>query len=189
MTSVVRFHRITDPGDPHMDAIRPIYQTSFPPDEQRTPADNHKVLSHPDFHCMALVDGTGRTTGALTFWDFAKLRYLEHFAMDPGHRSGGHGSRALRELAAISPDRLIVVEIDMPVDPISRRRLGFYERQGYVLNEGVYRHAPYQPGYAAREHRLLSLGRAMTAPEREAFEIGVETIVMGYTKDWGTPNE
>ena len=177
-------HRITGPGDPLLAPLWHIYQHSFPEVEQRTFEDHCRALADPAFHCDALTapgEQSARTCcGLMCFWDLGGLRYIEHFAMHPDHRCGGHGSRILREFAARTRDRLLMLEIDPLESDIARRRLGFYQRLGFVLNKDVYVHPPYQEGHPHYDLLLLSLGRSMTPEERALFEASIEREVMRY---------
>ena len=54
----------------------------------------------------------------------------------------------------------VILEIDPPVDDISRRRKGFYERNGFIANDYDYTHLPYHRG--CEGHRLV----IMSSPHR-----------------------
>ena len=41
---------------------------------------------------------------------------------------------------------LIVLEVEMPVEEMAKRRINFYQRQGFVLWEKEYKQPPYKPG-------------------------------------------
>lgn len=56
--------------------------------------------------------------------------------------------------------KTIILEIDPPVDDISRRRKGFYERNGFIANDYDYTHLPYHRD--CKGHRLI----IMSSPRR-----------------------
>ena len=181
-------YRITSPDDPKLPPLWDIYRHSFPDVEQRTLADHKAALHNQDFHCRALVEND-TVQGLLLFWDFehvgSGLRYIEHFALAPAARSGGRGSRVLRAFAQERPELLLMLEIDPLDTDIARRRLQFYERLGYVLNEPTYWHPPYQPEHSDYPLLLLSLGRGMHPEERTGFEQAVQDVAMQYAMGMG----
>ena len=46
----------------------------------------------------------------------------------------------------------------MPTEEMSKRRIGFYERLGFVLDHHVYFQPPYRRGEALLEMRLMTHG-------------------------------
>ena len=47
----------------------------------------------------------------------------------------------------------------MPAEEMSKRRIGFYERLGFVLDHHVYFQPPYRKGEAFLEMRLMTHGK------------------------------
>ncbi len=52
----------------------------------------------------------------------------------------------------------VVLEVEMPTDALSKRRIGFYERLGFVLDHHTYFQPPYRSGEAFLEMRLMTYG-------------------------------
>ena len=52
----------------------------------------------------------------------------------------------------------VVLEVEMPTEEMSKRRIGFYERLGFVLDHHVYFQPPYRRGEALLEMRLMTHG-------------------------------
>ena len=105
-----------------------LYGMSFPYNEQREPDSQAKIMSDPEYHFELIYD-EGRFVGEVLSWENADFIYIEHFCMLPDVRGRGCGARALELLRARG--KTIILEIDPPVDDISRRRKGFYERNGF----------------------------------------------------------
>ena len=61
------------------------------------------------------------------------MTYGEHFAVDPDERGGGYGGKALRLLCE-ELQTPVVLEVELPFDEMSRRRIGFYQRSGFTLS-------------------------------------------------------
>ena len=77
--------------------------------------------------------------------EFDDFYYVEHFAIDPTLRNGGYGKKTLDYLCK-KLDRPIVLEVEMPVEEMAKRRINFYQRQGFILWEKEYKQPPYKPG-------------------------------------------
>lgn len=107
-------------------------------------------MSDPEYYFELIYD-EGRFVGEMLSWENADFIYVEHFCMLPDVRGRGCGSRALELLRARG--KTIILEIDPPVDDISRRRKGFYERNGFIANDYDYTHLPYHRG--CKGHRLV----------------------------------
>lgn len=55
-------------------------------------------------------------------------------------------------------DTPVVLEVEIPAEEMSKRRIGFYERLGYVLDDHVYYQPPYRRGEEFLEMRLMTYG-------------------------------
>lgn len=79
---------------------------------------------------------------------------MEHFAIAPQLRGQSWGSRALREFLAEGDP--VVLEIDPPEDPVSRRRKGFYEGLGLVSNPWPHIHPPYRLEFSGHALEVMT---------------------------------
>ena len=61
----------------------------------------------------------------------------------------------------------ICLEVELPEDELTRRRIGFYERNGFVFNEYPYIQPPISKGKSPVPLRIMTYGEAIT---RETFE-------------------
>lgn len=133
-----------------------LYESAFPPDERRPreqmpPAD-------PAFRLWAVGDD-----GLLTTWQFDGYTYVEHFAVFPDRRGGGIGSRALAAIAGP-----VILEVEPPESgEMARRRIDFYRRNGFRLDDLKYIQPPYSPDSSPVELRLMVRGQ-LPVPLAEA---------------------
>lgn len=77
-------------------------------------------------------------TGVIMCWECASCIFLENFAVNEVARGKGIGSRILNDVKACYQDKLIVLEVENPYDEMSQRRIGFYERNGFILSNYGY---------------------------------------------------
>lgn len=131
---------------PHYAFVENLYLSAFPENERRpVDAQRRNVDTNPLFRCYLLTGDGGRPIGFITLWCPDGFYYAEHFAIDPSLRNGGWGSRVVRQLLR-ELELPVVLEAEVPADDLSRRRIAFYERQGFRIWDKDYVQPPYRPG-------------------------------------------
>ncbi|GAB3786823.1 hypothetical protein GCM10028818_50710 [Spirosoma horti] len=84
------------------------------------------------------------------------MLFVEHIAVDPAQRGKQHGQRAISELRRLESP-YIILEVELPQDALSQRRIQFYERQDFSLNAFSYAQPPYQAGNPSIPMHLMSI--------------------------------
>lgn len=148
--------------------FEPVYkllELSFPPDERRHYCGQLELLNDEKYRIYARLSDD-RLAGFLSVWDFNKHAYIEHFAVAPEYRNIGLGSEILGKLLNYL-GKPVCLEVEKPENEIARRRIGFYKRNGFFLNEYPY----IQPAFSADKKSLplfiMTSGKPIT---REEFE-------------------
>ena len=153
-----------------------LYGTSFPFHEQREAASQAGIMSREEYQ-FNLIYERDQFVGLVLCWETARFIYVEHFCVLPSMRNKQYGQRALELLK--QRGKPVILEIDPPVDEISRRRKGFYERVGY--HENGYRHV--HPAYHAdcSGHPLVVMSCPEPLPQElyREFDRYLKTVVMG----------
>ena len=137
-----------------------IMQASFSDDEYRPYDEQLALFEEPEYRIYYMP------AGFLAVWEFESFIYIEHFAVDPALRNSGTGSAMLQELVK-QYQKPICLEGELPEDELTRRRIGFYERNGFVFNEYPYIQPPISKGKSPVPLRIMTYGEAIT---RETFE-------------------
>ena len=137
-----------------------IMQASFSDDEYRPYDEQLALFEEPEYRIYYMP------AGFLAVWEFESFTYIEHFAVDPALRNSGTGSAMLQELVK-QYQKPICLEVELPEDELTRRRIGFYERNGFVFNEYPYIQPPISKGKSPVPLRIMTYGEAIT---RETFE-------------------
>ena len=156
-----------------------IMQASFSDDEYRPYDEQLALFEEPEYwiYYMPAIGmervgnhSTGNSTmhaaGFLAVWEFESFTYIEHFAVDPVLRNSGTGSAMLQELVR-KYQKQICLEVELPEDELTRRRIGFYERNGFVFNEYPYIQPPISKGKSPVPLRIMTYGSAIT---QDTFE-------------------
>ena len=137
-----------------------IMQASFSDDEYRPYDEQLALFEEPEYRIYYMP------AGFLAVWEFESFIYIEHFAVDPSLRNSGTGSAMLKELV-IQYQKPICLEVELPEDELTRRRIGFYERNGFVFNEYPYIQPPISKGKSPVPLRIMTYRSEIT---REEFQ-------------------
>lgn len=116
-----------------------------------------------DYDCVAsdagIIDGD-RVIGLLSWWALDGMVYGEHFAMSPSVRGRGLGEKVFTEVTGkfLAHGLPFVIEVEAPSseNPITARRIRFYERCGMHLLDAPYFQPPYRRKDAPIPMRLMS---------------------------------
>ena len=157
LSAVIECRPVKDFSDPLLDKVENTYNDSFPEAERRAfSLVRELVKDEPRFTVYTLFKDQVYA-GFITAWSFGTFIYVEHFAIDASARNGGIGGESMKQFMALC-DAPVVLVVEMPTEEMSKRRIGFYERLGYVLDDHVYFQPPYRQGEPLLEMRLMTYG-------------------------------
>ena len=162
----MRFERITDTGHEMYKKAMELYADSFPPHEQREAKSQAAILGDDEYH-FALACDDDTFVGEALYWEWDGYIYIEHLCILPEMRNKAYGGKVL-ELLAVK-NKKVILEIDPPVDDISIRRRGFYERSGFTENPYPHVHPPYHRGNKGHELVVMSRPGKLSAAECDCF--------------------
>lgn len=154
---MITLQRITTADGELYAFLEGLMTRSFPSDEYRDLDELRDFTDHSPHFYNNVVLNDGTPIGLLSYWDFDDFYYAEHFAIDPTQRNGGYGKAVLQHLCQLL-DKPIVLEVEEPDEEMARRRIGFYQRNGFVLWDNEYRQPPYKPGDSYLPMRLMVYG-------------------------------
>lgn len=154
-----------------------LYKISFPEHEQRQMEQQLSALSHPSYHADIIIENDS-FAGIIFYWETPHYVYIEHFAIDTDKRGNNIGSRCLNEFNKLH--KLVILEIDPPVDTVSIKRKGFYTRLGFRENSYPHAHPAYRKSYTPHELVVMSFPREITEKEYNEFYRYLRDEVMQY---------
>ena len=169
----MNIERITSTAHPLYQKAMELYSISFPAHEQRETRSQEQILTQDPYHFDVVCDD-GEFVGEILYWDVGGAFYIEHFCVLPAMRNKQYGQKILNAYQATP----LILEIDPPVDAISIRRKGFYERCGFVENPYAHVHPAYHRGNAGHELVIMSSPRMLEAEEYEHFNRYLQDTVM-----------
>lgn len=167
--------RITSPVHPAYKRALELYQISFPFHEQREVFSQAAILNNDDYHFDLIYD-EDVFVGLILYWETLDFIYVEHFCILPEMRNKQYGQKGL--LLLQEKQKTIILEIDPPIDEISIRRKGFYERCGFAENPYYHIHPPYHRGNKGHELVVMSNPAAITQSEYDAFREYLQDTIM-----------
>ena len=119
------------------DIIYSIMINSFPDDEYRPNDEQIKLLENKNYSILVMRNEKKQIIAFIAVWDFTEFLFIEHFAVDKDNRNKGFGKIILNELKTITR-KMLCLEVEPPQCEITKRRVEFYKRNGFYLNEYPY---------------------------------------------------
>ena len=147
------FERIHKTDYRFLKELSSLYVASFPPEERRELTALWEMLDEPSIYFTALLQAN-QFVGFLIYWKFGEFLYIEHLAMSPDRQGRGIGTDVLRWIQK-SGDR-VLLEVEIPYDLASSRRVSFYNRCGFHSLPISYFQPPYREGETLLPMMLFS---------------------------------
>lgn len=144
-----------------------LYESAFPEEERRDAAEQKRVMGKEDYHFDLIMEGD-ECLGVMLYWETERFLYLEHFTTYPAVRGKGLGAAALGLLKA--KGKTVLLEIEDPVDEMTCRRFGFYQRNGFVMTPHYHIQAKYHLGDEDLMLKILSYPHELTVAEYLEFQ-------------------
>lgn len=148
------------------DEMYAIMEASFPRSERRSREAQRALFADAGYKVCAEADDDGRLRAFMAYWELNGVTFLEHFAVRPALRGAGTGGRFLDGLM-LTLALPVVLEVEPPDGGIASRRIAFYERHGFVLNDYEYIQPPLGEGQPTLPLKIMSYKCALG---REQFE-------------------
>ncbi len=138
---MIQLHKLTQTDTVFLKEARIIYESAFPSNERRVFKEVKKKLADKRFN-FSVIKFEDKVVGIFTLWDFENFVYIEHFAISEAFRNNGLGSFVLTQMIN-EENRQIVLEVELPVDEFSLKRIKYYKRFGFDISHETYIQPPY----------------------------------------------
>ena len=171
-------HQIRTTADEYFADFWRIYTESFPLNEKRTPDQQIHAFQKPHYQINTYIIDN-QIIGFIAFWTDPEFVFVEHFAVSPEFRSKRLGSTVLQQF--INEFKIpVILEIEMPVDELTKRRLKFYELAGFIRNPHQHYMPPYHESNPPLEMEILTFPRTISEELYQRFSRFQKEVVMGY---------
>ena len=145
-----------------MDDVYHLFEDSFVPAELR-PYQAFVDLFEQGAFDLYGYEEENQLHGAMVVWEFETFAYIENFAVSKQLRGRGIGAKMLNDIENMM-EKPLVLEVEVPYDDMSHRRIQFYQRNHFFLNDFGY----IQP--ALRENMPDVQLRLMSYPQKSPTE-------------------
>ncbi len=125
-----------------------LMQEAFPPEEYRPKEKQYAIIDDSNYSAHVLIDNN-EVHAFIATWKLNSFYFAEHLAVSPKMRNQGVGSAFVKEYLKLIHMPLIL-EVENLTDSLSQRRIGFYERLGFILTDICYD----QPNFQESEKRI-----------------------------------
>ena len=142
-----------------------LMENDFPEAERRTKADQESLLKNKHAY-VNFIKVDGKIAGYFVFWDFGDFLFVEHLATKKEFRGQGLGSIFLKNFIS-QTNKNILLEVELPTDEISTKRIKFYERLGFVLNDHDYTQPSYHGGGDELPMKVMTLKDKLSKADYE----------------------
>lgn len=143
--------------DEEFEKVYKIMFESFPVDERRTFDEQIELLSNPLFEIFVWKDeNAGDVKGFISIYRLEEFCFVEHFAVSEKYRNDGIGRSVLEKL--LEWQEKVCLEVEPPVTEQARRRIEFYRRNGFYLNEYPYMQPPISKGTKSVPLMIMTTG-------------------------------
>lgn len=161
-----------------LEDVKALLEEAFPPQERRR-WDAQQQLIAAEKVKLLLLEKNRQFAGFVIYWALSDFYFIEYIAIHPDMRGGGAGSQVMRTLEkALFP---LVLESEAPHTEIASRRVGFYERLGYVAWPHIYLQPPYHQGDAPVEMLLMQKGMHPDEPTFFRIKQELYRVIYGIT--------
>ena len=152
-----------------------LYESSFPLVERRTLESHKKTLLNKKHH-FDVITLKESVLGIILWWELKDITYIEYFATASSQRGKGYGKTILNEFIEDS-ETPIILEVELPDEEIKIRRINFYKRLGFKLNNHFYQMGGIHPGDAPLEMLLMTYPKNIDLSDVEYFKQQLNLIV------------
>lgn len=180
---MTKFYAEGDNLDQLFDAVYEIMKESFPRDEFRSYEGQKALLERSDYH-LKTYEQEGKLLGFCAYYVFEKFLYIEHLACTPLSRGLGIGTKLVQDILSEAGNHPVILEVEPPVDKVTKRRVGFYERLGFVLNLYPHYQPPLNPTTDMVELKIMSSFKALKEEEQKAYRRILNQRVYGVDAEF-----
>ncbi|WP_294153449.1 GNAT family N-acetyltransferase [uncultured Clostridium sp.] len=156
-----------------------VIENSFPSIERRNYEEQKKLFDDELYNVIGYKDADDRVGAFLAFWKFEDFNFIEHFAVDYKLRGNGMGTELFNRYLS-SDDKMTILEVELPKDEISEKRIKYYEKMGMILNDYEYMQPPLQKGKPLLPLMVMSYKNELKSHEFKKIKEQIYKTVYKY---------
>lgn len=158
--------------------FRQIYESSFPEDERRKWIQFIDLLHNSQFKLHEIYIQE-KFIGFISVWDLMEFSFIEHFAIQATEQGKGYGTQALNRVLSMN-SKPVILEVEEPFTETARKRISFYERLSFSINNQSYFQPPYSPDKSSVKMMLMSYPTKIEPEYLERIKAQIHDQVYEY---------
>ena len=167
--------RLKNISDNYFDKAWELYEEAFPLQERRLFDAQVGLMKKSNYHFDIMIDDN-QLIGLLLWWDLETFRYIDHFATSKQLRNKGFGKLILEKFKD-NNDKPILLEVELPESELNKRRIKFYERTGFKLNQHHYELPDFKGNQSPLQLLLMTYHNLISAEDVEQFVKNCHPII------------
>ena len=140
---MITLSRMQNPGNAEFRRLMELYQSAFPLEERRDIDQLEMLVKSEPRMFFNKVEVDGELAGLFVYWNLGDFYYMEHLAVFEEMRNRKIGQGVLAWIAE-HLDGLRILEAEPRGTEITDRRIAFYERNGYSVQDKDYYQLAYR---------------------------------------------
>ena len=173
----MKFKKIINSASKDFKKIWKIYESSFPSDERRT-LKQIKAIKNKS-HTLTAIYDKNTLLGFIETWEFNNFIFNEHFAVEKSLRYKGLGTKIMKEFLSKNNKNIVLEVQKHNVSKNAKRRINFYEKLNFKLNNYDYIQPPYDKDKKPVPLFLMTYPKKISKPEFIKIRNKLHTTVYG----------
>ncbi|MBQ5590241.1 MAG: GNAT family N-acetyltransferase [Clostridia bacterium] len=140
-----------------------------------------KELFQNDAYKVLFCCKDEQIVGVMALWELDNFVFIEHFVVKSEFRGQKIGSKMLGFINSHF-DKNVILEVELPYNEINKRRICFYERNGFFYNDFEYYQIPLNPLDNPLELRIMSSFKSLNKDEFSQVKSTLYDKIYNYKK-------
>lgn len=133
------------------DTFYPLLQSTFPKEELLPKEMHYQLFQRPDFFGRQYDDFSAFVIG----YQLKEFLFIELYMVQDHLRGQGIGSEFLETILKASKTP-VILEVELPTDDMTKRRIQFYQRLGFHLNTFDYKMPQFENNHGGIPLYIMS---------------------------------
>lgn len=135
--------------------VQSLLESSFPIEERRDRNEQREQTNTNSCFFCNIITHNNEFIGIINYWNLNSCYYIEHFALEEHIRNKGFGSETISLIKRVLNDKPIILEVELPEEELSIKRISFYEKNDFKLLKNKYMQPPYRERGKEIELKLM----------------------------------
>lgn len=145
-----------------------ILKNSFPENERRDYLSQKKLLANSNYKPLVFKE-SGEILAIMATWEFKDFVFIEHLAVDNKLRGKGIGTELIKNYLNKCKKK-VFLEVEPPSCDVSKKRILFYEKLNFYLNDFYYLQQPLNPNDKPLELNIMSYSNHISEKEFNEYK-------------------